>query len=186
MADQPQKDFTLDGSVSMGVDIVEIERIQSILRRTPSFTKRAFSEEEQSYCNKSSQPENHYATRFAAKEAVLKALGTGFSQGIGLRDVEVVLNSKGKPHVRLYRKAALLAAEKGIREIPLSLSYTHKEAVACALAITENDVDALKKKNDPTQELARQFKEARRLLDDLDDQEHPDDSQPTLPNYTVS
>lgn len=186
MGDESQQDFMLDGSVSMGVDIVAIDRIKAILKRTPSFTKRAFSDDEQAYCNKSSQPENHYATRFAAKEAVLKALGTGFSEGIGLKDVEVALNSKGKPHVRLHRRASQIAAEQGIREIPISLSYTHKEAVACALAITDSDLDKIKKKNDPTQELARQFKEARRLLDDLDEQDQPEDPQPTLPNLSLS
>ncbi len=190
MAEDIQQDFSLDGSISMGVDIVEIERIRAILKRSPAFATRAFSEDEQAYCNKTSQPENHYATRFAAKEAVLKALGTGFSEGIGLKDVEVVLNSKGKPHVRLHRKAALIAADRDIREIPLSLSYTHKEAVACALAITNRDVDKLAKQTDPTQELARQFKEARQLLDDLDsddlDEQEAQDQQPTLSNLGVS
>lgn len=157
----------LGDSVSMGVDIVEIERMRTILKRTPSFARRCFSEEEQKYCNATASPEFHYATRFAAKEAVLKALGTGFSKGIGVRDVEVVLNSKGKPRVRLHRRAAEVAAELGIEEIPLSLSYTHIEAVACALALTSDSRAAVQKRIDPTEELTRKFKEARTLLDEL-------------------
>lgn len=157
----------LGDSVSMGVDIVEIERMRAILKRSPAFARRSFSEAEQEYCNASASPEFHYATRFAAKEAVLKALGTGFSNGIGVRDVEVVLNSKGKPRVRLHRRAAEVASELGIEEIPLSLSYTHSEAVACAMALTKDSRIVVQKRVDPTEELTRKFKEARSLLDEL-------------------
>ena len=66
---------------------------------------------------------------------MLKALGTGFSEGIGPRDVEVVITAKGKPQVKLYRRAEEKAAELGIKDIPLSLSYTQDDAVACALAL---------------------------------------------------
>lgn len=177
-----ERDFALDNSVSMGVDLVEIERIRTILKRSPSFARRAFSDDERAYCDASSSPEFHYATRFAAKEAVLKALGTGFSEGIGVRDIEVVLNSKGKPRVRLYRRAADVAHDKGVREIPLSLSYTHSDAVACALVITDEVVEATKKRVDPTEELTRQFKQARALLDELDAPENSPvaDVQPDL------
>ena len=125
----------LESPHSIGVDIVEIERMRAILERTPRFKTRIFSEDEQTYCNKKARPECHYATRFAAKEAVLKALGTGFSEGIGPRDVEVVITAKGKPQVKLYRRAEEKAAELGIKDIPLSLSYTQDDAVACALAL---------------------------------------------------
>jgi holo-[acyl-carrier protein] synthase len=125
-----------------------------------------FSEEEQAYCNKTARPECHYATRFAAKEAVLKALGTGFSEGIGVRDVEVVLNSKGKPHIKLYRRAAEIAREMNVKDIPLSLSYTQKDAVACALVLMD-DEEKQEAKKDPLKELQQQFKEVRSMLDDL-------------------
>lgn len=157
----------LPDSVSLGVDIVEIERMRSILQRSPSFARRAFSEDEQAYCNATAAPEFHYATRFAAKEAVVKALGTGFSQGIGIRDIEVVLDSKGKPRVKLHRRALEVAKENNIEELPLSLSYTHKEAVACAMALTRDARIQTKKRTSPTEELTRQFKEARSMLDDL-------------------
>jgi holo-[acyl-carrier protein] synthase len=163
-----------DEPVSMGVDIVEIERMKAILERSPAFPKRAFSEAEQAYCNKMAQPAAHYATRFAAKEAVLKALGCGFN-GVGLRDVEVVVNAKGKPRVKLYRKAAAVAMERGVRSIPISLSYTHTDAVACALAITDEG-RVPPAKEDPTAVLTRKFKEARAMLDELDNR--GDESQP--------
>lgn len=156
----------LPESVSMGVDIVEVERMRAILQRSPSFTRRVFSCEECSYCDGTATPEYHYATRFAAKEAVLKALGTGFAQGrIKPRDIEVVLNTKGKPHVRLYGNAARRAREMGVNELPVSLSYTHSQAVACAMALTNDEQEV--KKVDSAQELNRKFKEARSWLDEL-------------------
>ena len=81
----------------LGVDIVEINRIEKILARTPSFKARVFTEQEREYCDKKHKPAVHYAMRFAAKEAVLKALGTGIANGIRLCEVEVVHNAKGKP-----------------------------------------------------------------------------------------
>lgn len=158
----------VEGRVGLGVDIVEIERMRRILTRTPSFARRVFSEAERAYCDAKANPEVHYATRFAAKEAVVKALGTGFSEGIGVRDIEVRRTTKGRPYVVLTGRAREVAREQGVREMPLSLSFTHTEAVACAMAITEDAVSAAKKRVDPMDELARQFKEARSMLDDLD------------------
>ncbi|MBQ3302614.1 MAG: holo-ACP synthase, partial [Eggerthellaceae bacterium] len=123
-----------DGTVGLGVDIVEIERMKALLERSPAFMSRVFSADEQAYCNKKASPATHYATRFAAKEAVVKALGTGFSNGIGVRDIEVVRSSSGKPSVVLSGRAREIANELGVRELSISLSYTHAEAVACAMA----------------------------------------------------
>ncbi len=163
-----QKVGILPESVSMGVDIVEVARIRAIMKRSPAFIERSFSCEERAYCDATASPEFHYATRFAAKEAVVKALGTGFTHGIRPNDIEVYLNSKGKPRVRLHRAAAKIAVHLGIEEIPLSLSYTHNEAVACALALTEDSREKAKaRSSSPAQDLSRQFKEARSLLDDL-------------------
>ena len=87
----------IDGAVGLGVDIVEIARMKKILERTPSFARKVFSCEECCYCEDTAAPEVHFATRFAAKEAVVKALGTGFTRGIGVRDIEVKRSSKGRP-----------------------------------------------------------------------------------------
>ena len=152
-----------DESVGLGVDIVEIERMGKILERSPAFAEKVYSAAERAYCDGHAHPEVHYATRFAAKEAVLKALGTGFSEGIGWLDVEVRRTSKGRPYVVLTGRAR----ELGVREIPISLSYTHTDAVACAMAITEESVAAQERRRDPMEALTRQFKEARAMLDDL-------------------
>lgn len=153
--------------VGLGVDIVEIDRVRAVLRRSPAFARRAFSEEERAYCDAKANPEAHYATRFAAKEAVVKALGTGFSAGIHVRDIEVRRNAKGRPYVALSGRARAIADGIGLREMPISLSFTHAEAVACAMAITEGAVAASEKRADPMEELTRQFKEARSMLDEL-------------------
>ena len=151
----------------MGIDIVDIARMERILKRTPRFRERVFTEGERAYCDKTSHPATHYATRFAAKEAVLKALGTGFPQGIGPHDVEVMRTSKGRPVAKLHRKAAQEAKAQGVVDLPISLSFTHAEAVACAMAITVDSLNAAARRKDPMEELSRQFKEARLMLDDL-------------------
>ena len=89
----------------IGVDIVEISRMKSILEKTPSFARRVFTEEERAYCDASSRPAAHYASRFASREAVLKALGTGFSQGVGRKDVSVTRDKLGKPKALLSGRA---------------------------------------------------------------------------------
>lgn len=162
-----EKDAASEG-VGLGVDIVEIARVKAILTRTPSFVHRVYTEGERAYCESTAQPAVHFATRFAAKEAVLKALGTGFSEGIAPADVEVVRNAKGRPAVKLHRRAAHIAAKRGVREIPLSLSFTHTDAVACAMVITDDSMRAEEERVDPMEELSRRFKEARSLLDQMD------------------
>ena len=135
--------------------------------------EKVYSAAERAYCDSHAHPEVHYATRFAAKEAVLKALGTGFSGGIGWLDVEVRRTSKRRPYVVLTGRAREVAREQGVREIPLSLSSTHTDAVACAMAITEESVAATERRRDPMEELTRQFKDARTLLDDLRERLQP-------------
>ncbi len=155
-----------EGEVGLGVDIVDIARMRAILKRTPAFKERVFTEAERAYCESTPVPEAHYATRFAAKEAVVKALGTGFSQGIWVRDVEVVRGTSGRPRIALTGRAKERAAEIGVRDLPVSLSFTHTEAVACVIAITQRSLSAAEQRKDPTQELVARFKEARTLLDD--------------------
>lgn len=160
-------DFQADASVGLGVDLVNIARVQEILDRTPAFARRAFSEAESSYAWSTPNPAAHFATRFAAKEAVLKALGTGFSKGIRPTDVEVGRMPSGRPYAVLHGRAKEIADDMGVRELPLSLSYTHTDAVACAMAITDASLAAMAARKDPMQELTRQFKEVRDILDDL-------------------
>lgn len=157
----------IDGQVGLGIDLVDIARMKRILERTESFAVKVFSEGERAYCDSRANPEAHYATRFAAKEAVVKALGTGFTQGITVRDIEVVRNAKGAPRVVLHGRAAEVAREQGVQSLPISLSFTHNEAVACAMAITTESVKAMERRVDPMRQLAQQFKEARSLLDEM-------------------
>ena len=102
----------------IGVDIVEIPRMEEILRRTPSFATRMFTDEERAYCDAKARPAAHYACRFAAREAVLKALGTGFGEGISRKDVSVSRNQQGRPSVVLAGRAREVADELGVVEVP--------------------------------------------------------------------
>ena len=110
----------------IGVDIVEISRMKSILEKTPSFARRVFTEEERAYCDASSRPAAHYASCFASREAVLKALGTRFSQGAGRKDVSVTrdnsANRRGCFRAVLSRSVKSLGL---VREtFPISLQET--------------------------------------------------------------
>ena len=165
--DESARQAFLEGSVGLGVDIVEVERMKRILERTPSFKWKVFSQAEQDYCDSSANPATHYALRFAAKEAVVKALGTGFSDGIWINDIEVIRAKGGRPTVKLQGRALEVAQQRGVRDISISLSYTHTDAVACALAVTESSLRAVQKHKDPMEELAKKFKETRGILDEL-------------------
>jgi holo-[acyl-carrier protein] synthase len=147
----------------LGVDIVEIDRMAVALKRHPRMKERLFSEAERAYCDSRNRPEVHYALRFAAKEAVLKALGTGFS-GMSFRDVEVARDGTGRPQPTLHGRAAEAAEALGVTELHLSLSYTHTTAVASAVAITSREMPP----PDPAAVRARAFKDARGLVDEVD------------------
>ncbi len=148
--------------------MLEIARMERVLERRPNFARRVFTEEERAYCDRSARPAEHYAARFAAREAVLKALGTGFAEGIGLRDVSVTRDEAGRPRVVLSGRAAQVARERGVREIALSISHTHDVAVANAIAVTDDARPAPDERRDAARELARSFREARSVLDELE------------------
>ncbi len=154
----------------IGVDLVEIARMERILRQTPGFFPRMFTEEERMYCEATARPAAHYACRFAAREAVLKSLGTGFGQdGVGRNDVSVSRDSNGRPIAVLTGGALAVAQKLGVIEVAISLSFTGELAVANAMAIT---ADARPKPKDEKmterQMIAQSFKEARAVLDELE------------------
>jgi len=121
----------------LGTDIVEISRIREMLERHGSyFVDRCFTRDEIEYATKHRDPTLRYAGRWAAKEAVVKVLGTGFVQGITFHDVEVVSLHTGQPTVRLSGRAAEIAAEQGIVQILLSISHAREYAVATAIGLT--------------------------------------------------
>jgi holo-[acyl-carrier protein] synthase len=162
--------------LGLGVDIVEIERMKLALERTPRIKERIFSQDERWYCEHKAKPYVHYAMRFAAKEAVLKALGTGFS-GMRFCDVEVLRENNGRPTPKLSGRAAERAAELGVVEMHLSLSFTHSTAVASAVAITEDARPRKEERPDPKAQLAASFKEARALLDQVGPQDSDEVSE---------
>lgn len=145
--------------------------MERVIERRPSFLTRVFTDEERAYCDSFARPAEHYAARFAAREAVLKALGTGFSQGIGVKDVSVVNDDSGRPLAVLSGRAKEVAAERGVQEIALSLSHTQDVAVANAVAVTEDVRPKVEESRDPAQELLASFKAARTVIDELERQQ---------------
>jgi len=118
----------------IGVDIVEISRIKQAINKHQRFKKRFFTSSENEYCEGKADAMQHYAGRFAAKEAVVKALGTGF-KGFKWQSIEIINTSSGKPEVRLKDKASLIADELKIKEIMISISHSENYAIAQAIAI---------------------------------------------------
>ena len=121
----------------IGTDITECDRIARMIERHPeSFVPRVFTDAEIAYCSRGKrQSAEHFTGRWAAKEAILKALGTGWSSGITWRDVEILNEPGGKPFVRLTGVAAEIAREKDISEIQISISHCISHAVAFAIAM---------------------------------------------------
>lgn len=126
-----------DGQViGIGTDIIEVERIASLLERhEDSFLERVFTAEETRYCSQHKASSQHFAGRWAAKEAALKALGTGWAKGIQWTDIEVTNLASGAPQIELHGAARDYAAEKGIRQMKISISHCKSFAVACVIAI---------------------------------------------------
>jgi len=122
---------------SVGIDIVEICRIENMLHKWPErFLKRVFTPAEQAYCLAKSNAAMHLAGRFAAKEAVLKVLGTGL-RDVKWTEIEIMRDELGKPQVRLNGKAHMLACRQEISAVLLSISHSRAYAVAQALGIKE-------------------------------------------------
>jgi holo-[acyl-carrier protein] synthase len=123
--------------VGLGLDIAEVDRIEAaITRHGASMLERLFTPEEVAYCEKHKNKFERYAGRFAAKEAAMKALGTGWSRGVRWRDVEVIREPTGKPTLRLEGVAGQVADQLGVKNI--SLTITHSGNLALAEVIFEN------------------------------------------------
>ncbi len=115
--------------LGVGVDVCKVARMRKAVVR-PGFTRRVFSRSEVRYCARHARPEQHYAARFAAKEAYFKALGTGWSSRIGWTDVVVDRVEKRRPTLRVGGEAARMARSRGVTRAHLSLSHTDDHAVA--------------------------------------------------------
>lgn len=114
----------------IGCDLIEIARIEkSIFEHGAHFLDRIFTPKEQEYCQRYKAPHSHYAARFAAKEAIAKALGTGLGKSLSWTDLEILPDDLGKPHCYLSKKAAS-TFQNPIIQISLSHTQTHAMAVA--------------------------------------------------------
>lgn len=123
--------------VGLGLDIAEIDRIKAaIARHGAPFIERVYTPREAAYCETYRNKFERYAGRFAAKEAAMKALGTGWRDGVRWRDIEVVRESSGKPTLQLAGVAGELAQRMGVKNI--SLTITHSGNLALAEVIFEN------------------------------------------------
>ena len=120
--------------IGIGVDLCEVERMRAALERTPTLRARVFTDEEQAYCDERRDPTERYAARFAAKEAVLKAMGVGIG-ACGWREIEVARAESGAPSVLLHGRARQLADERGIQLWRLTMTHTHRLAEAIAVAL---------------------------------------------------
>ncbi|MBS1851356.1 MAG: holo-[acyl-carrier-protein] synthase [Acidobacteria bacterium] len=117
--------------VGTGIDITEVPRIKdSIERFGDRFLHRIFTEGEIRYCESKANRMERYAARFAAKEAGMKAIGTGWNHGVRWRDVEVARQPGGRPTLVFHGKAAEFAAKLGAKHVALSLSHTAEQAIA--------------------------------------------------------
>jgi holo-[acyl-carrier protein] synthase len=127
--------------IGIGTDIIECLRIaQMIERHGELFINRVYTPLEIRYCNSRKQATQHFAGRWAAKEAILKALGTGWRKGISWRDIEVRNDTLGKPVVGLRGGAADRVEQIGITELLVSISHCRSHAMAYALAVGKDDV----------------------------------------------
>ena len=120
-----------------GVDMVECARIaEAVEKHGDHFLRRVFTAEELAYCDaRPKRRVEHLAGRFAAKEAVLKVLGTGWARGINWTDIAVRNEPSGQPHVRLTGRCGQIAAERGLRRVLISISHIGTHAIASAIGV---------------------------------------------------
>jgi holo-[acyl-carrier protein] synthase len=121
----------------IGTDIIEVGRIEKVMGRDIGFREKIFTSGEIAYCETMKYKYENYAARFSAKEAFMKAIGTGWRFGIRFADIEVYHDEFGKPLIRLYGKAEELVKIEGISKIHVSLS--HVKEIATAIVIVETD-----------------------------------------------
>lgn len=132
--------------LGIGVDIVETVRIErSIEKFADRFLNRVFTPDEVAYCQSMKFPARHFAARFAAKEAVSKAFGTGIGKSMGWKDIEVARHPHGEPFAVLHGGAAKLAAEKGGATALISLSHADHYAVSQAILVLRMNLPQIPK-----------------------------------------
>ena len=121
----------------IGTDIIEVERVAANIKKENGFRELVFSQREIQYCESKTHKYEHYAARFAAKEALAKAIGTGWIAGTNFNEVEVINDESGKPHIQFIGETANQIAAMNIGTIHVSLS--HIKTMASAFVIIEQD-----------------------------------------------
>lgn len=117
--------------VGMGIDVAEVKRIAAVIEsQRERFLRRVFTLDEVAYCEQFKNKYERYAGRFAAKEAAMKALGTGWSRGVRWVDVEVVRQRGGRPTLSLNGEARKIADRLGVKNIAVSITHTAEQAIA--------------------------------------------------------
>lgn len=115
----------------MGIDVAEVKRIASVIEsQRERFLRRVFTLDEVAYCEQFRNKYEHYAGRFAAKEAAMKALGTGWSRGVRWVDVEVIRQRGRRPTLELRGEAKKIADKLGVKNIAVSITHTAEQAIA--------------------------------------------------------
>ena len=117
----------------LGTDIIEVDRMKKRLNNEPDFTLTIFTKDEIKYCESFKFKEQNYAARFAAKEAFLKALGTGWRDGLSFDQIEIINDEFGKPHIKTYNKASETLNKMQIKNIHISLSHTKDYAMSTVI-----------------------------------------------------
>ena len=126
--------------VAHGIDLVDCPRIEEMLKRHGDrFVQRIFTPAEQTYAQTNKNKVEKLAGRFAAKEAVLKLMGTGWRGKIAWTDIEVINNSSGQPEVILSGEVEKIAARLGIKHVSISITHTANFAIASAVALTQSN-----------------------------------------------
>ena len=122
----------------IGIDVVEVQRVGSSIDEFGSkFLKRIFTEKERKYCDSQKRPVIHYAARFAAKEAIAKAFGTGIGKSISWLDMEITRKESGEPQVVMTGAGKKFAEEINVKDIKVSLTHAEHYAAANAVVLVE-------------------------------------------------
>jgi holo-[acyl-carrier protein] synthase len=125
--------------VGIGTDIIEVKRIERLLSKQERFKERIFTRGEIEYCEHKKNYIQNYAARFAVKEAFLKAIGTGWREGVTFKEIEVANNEKGKPDLVLSGTVKKITEEMGVTNIQVSISHIKDLAIAFVILESQSD-----------------------------------------------
>lgn len=121
--------------IGVGTDIIEVDRIERLISKQKKFKERIFTPGEIEYCEHKINKAQNYAARFAVKEALLKAMGTGWREGVAFKEIEIVNNERGKPELILSGTAKMITEKMGVMNIQVSIS--HLKDLAIGIVILE-------------------------------------------------